>query len=170
MKWNEHAKLPFYHQTISSFVYFGKIFSKNKVDDFFDFYLGGLVGMKGYPYYAIGGSKILLLNFTHRFPILENIDIRFYQIYFDKLYGSFYFDVGDAWKDEKMLERKFKKDVGFELRTEAFSWYSFPTRIFFNTSYAFDKIERVDKSNDEVLTYGKEFRFYFGILFGFELE
>ncbi len=57
-----------------------------KVDNFFDFYLGGLIGMKSYPFYAISGNEIFHLNVNYRFPILENIDRRLYHLYIDKIY------------------------------------------------------------------------------------
>jgi Tol biopolymer transport system component len=65
-----------------------------QTDSFFDFYLGGLIGMKSYPFYAISGNEIFHLNLNYRFPILEDIDRRFYQLYLDKIYGSIYFDFG----------------------------------------------------------------------------
>ena len=47
------------------------------------------------------------------------------------------------------------------------SYYLFPTDIFFNAAYGFDKFNRI--VNNETLTYGKEWRFYGGILFGFDI-
>ena len=57
-----------------------------------------------------------------------------------------------------------------ELRLEAFSYYALPTRIFFNATYGFDQFERYLSSVSTTVTYGKEWNFHFGVLFGFDLD
>jgi hypothetical protein len=91
-------------------------------------------------------------------------------MYFDKLYASLYGDIGDAWTESKPKAGDFKKDAGMELRLETFSFYAYPTRIFFNASYGFDKFTQFIKTRNETVTYGREWRFYFGVLFGFDLD
>ena len=59
---------------------------------------------------------------------------------------------------------------GAELRLQAFSFYSYPTSIFFNASYGFDRFSRFIKLQNATVTYGKEWRFYFGVLFGFDID
>jgi len=44
------------------------------VDDFFYLWAGGLLGMKGYSYFSIGGTRKFISSFTYRFPLFENID------------------------------------------------------------------------------------------------
>lgn len=169
LKWKEYFKLPIRKHSLGIELNSGSIFGP-PVDNFFDFYIGGLTGMKGYPFYSLGGNEYIHTNLTYRFPILSKIDFRILHLYFDKLYGSFYTDVGSAWTGGKIKDVKFKRDAGFELRLESFSWYSFPTRVFFNASYGFDKFTKAVRDGKELVTYGKEWRFYFGVLFGFELE
>jgi len=164
--WLEHLPLPNRRHTMSVNLRGGNIFGP-QVDDFFDFYVGGLIGMKGYPYYALGGNKFALANLTYRFPIWEDIDTRVLQLYFDKLYAAFYGDYGDAWSGDAERLKDFKKDAGVELRLETYSFYSYPTRFFFDACYGFDRFTRV--INGVSVTYGKEWRLYFGILFGFDL-
>ena len=166
MRYTEHLQLPYWKHTLSFTLRGGTIFGP-QVPDFFDFYAGGLIGMKGYPFYAIGGNEIATLNVAYRYPLWENIDFRILQLYFDRLYGEFHVDYGNAWNGSPAL-RDFKRDVGFELRLEAFSWYAYPTRIFFNGTYGLDEFS-ITKSGD-TFTYGKEWRFYFGILFGFDFS
>lgn len=168
LSWHEHVRLPGWKHTLSAHVRGGSILG-SPVHDFFDFYIGGLAGMKGYPFYALGGNEIASLNLTYRFPLWENIDLRFLHIYFDKLYGAIFADVGDAWTGSPK-GNKFKRDVGFELRLESFSWYSFPTRVFFSGAYGLDSFDRFINFDNTSVGYGKEWRFYFGILFGFDLE
>jgi hypothetical protein len=83
------------------------------------------------------------------------------------LYGEFHADLGNAWTGTPAI-KDFKKDVGFEFRVEAFSWYAYPTRIFFNGTYGLDSFTLT--KNSATVTYGKEWRFYFGILFGFDFS
>jgi len=176
--WNEYIPLPLWKHTLGIGLRGGAIFGV-PVDDFFDFYAGGLIGMRGYPFYGIGGNKIATLNVTYRFPIWENMDFRLLHVYFDKLYGSVYGDYGNAWTDSRLthfmqgyislkeLLQDFKRDIGFELRLETYSFYAYPTRIFFNASYGFNSFTR--SINKVLVDYGKEWRFYFGILFGFDV-
>jgi len=137
------------------------------VPDFFDFYLGGLIGMKAYPFYAISGNEIAYLDFTYRFPLWRDIDARWSFLYLDKIFLSFNFDYGNAWTGDFPSLDNFKKGVGAEIRMQLNSYYLFPTAVFFNASYGLDKFERT--VNREVITYGNEWRFYGGILFGFDI-
>ena len=135
--------------------------------DFFDFYLGGLIGMKAYPFYAVSGNELAWLNFTYRFPLFRNIDTKVGHLYIDKIFLSFSGDIGNAWNQKATKLNDFKKGVGAEIRIQLNSYYLFPTSLFFNASYGFDQFER--NVNDEVVKYGKEWNFYGGILFGFEI-
>ncbi|MCB9259344.1 MAG: PD40 domain-containing protein [Ignavibacteriales bacterium] len=136
-----------------------------QVPDFFDFYLGGLVGMKGYPFYAVSGNELAWLNLTYRFPVFKNIDYRVGHLYVDKLYFSVHGDYGNAWNGELPAIKEFKKGAGAEIRLKMISFYVFPTSLFFNASYSFDKFDKI--VNDEIVSYGKEWNFYGGILFDF---
>lgn len=168
LNWKEYFKLPIKKHTLALSFNSGFILGP-AVDNFFDYYIGGLAGMKGYPFYSLGGNEYIYSNLTYRFPIFPKIDLKIFHLYFDKLYGAFYGDVGAAWTGGSIKNVKFKRDAGFELRLESYSWYSFPTRIFFNASYGFDKFDKLVRDGKEIVTYGKEWSFYFGVLFGFEL-
>jgi hypothetical protein len=169
LNWKEYIPFFFKNNTLTASLRGASILGP-PVDEFFDFYGGGLVGMKGYPFYALGGNRLAVAGLTYRFPLVNNIDVRFLQLYFDKLYASVYSDVGNAWTGPAPSLRQFKTDAGFELRLESFSYYSYPTRIFFNASYGFDRFERFIPSRNESVTYGREWRFYFGVLFGFDFD
>ena len=137
------------------------------VPDFFDFYLGGLIGMKSYPFYAISGNEIAWLNFTYRFPLFRNMDSKVGHLYIDKIFLSFNADIGNAWNRDATTIENFKKGVGAEIRIQLNSYYLFPTSIFFNASYGFDEFNRT--VNNEIVKYGREWNLYGGILFGFEI-
>ena len=164
--WTESFGL-FNNKHSLSFKLRGAVIFGPPVDDFYSFYATGLPGMKGYPFYALGGGRVATANVTYRFPLLTNIDTRISPFYLDKLYFSVYGDFGNAWNGDKFDINDFKKDVGAELRLQTFSFYLFPTSIFFNAAYGLDQFSRTFLG--EEVTYGKEWRFYFGMLFGFEI-
>jgi hypothetical protein len=168
-QWKQYMPFLFRDHTLTVKLRGGSILGP-PVDDFFDFYAGGLVGMKGYPFYALGGNEMATAGLEYRFPLVHNIDFRFAQLYFDKLYASVYADAGDAWTGYAPRLDKCKTDAGVELRLESFSYYSYPTRIFFNASYGFTKFDHYVTGRDQIVSYGKEWRFYFGILFGFDFD
>lgn len=156
--WKDH--------TISSHLRFATIFGP-PVPDFFDFYLGGLVGMRGYPFYAVSGNDLGWLNITYRFPLFKNLDTRIGSFYLDKIYFSAFADFGHAWTDVKPSFDQIKKGIGAELRIKLTSFYLFPTSVFFSAAYAFDKFNR-DVRGD-IVQYGQNVRYYGGILFDFNL-
>ena len=166
VKYTEHLQLPWWKHTFSLSVHGGTIFGP-EVPDYFDFYAGGLIGMRGYPFYSLAGNEMATANATYRFPVWENIDFRLLHIYFDKLYASVGYDFGNAWNGNPAVNL-FKKDVGFEFRLESFSFYAYPTSIFFSGSYGLDAFSLT--RNDVTVHYGKEWRYYFGVLFGFDLD
>lgn len=137
------------------------------VDSFYDFYAGGLIGMRGYPYFSLGGGRVAHANLTYRFPLISKIDMRISPLYLDKLYLGLFADIGDAWYGTAPKLNDFKKDIGFELRLQAFSSYVFPTSIFFSMAYGTDSFTKRFQGTD--VTYGKEIIYYFGMLFGFDI-
>lgn len=164
---NSRLHLPaFPYHTLTTTLRAGSILGPEQ-PDFFDFYLGGLLGMKAYPFYAISGNEIAWLNLTYRFPLFRNIDATFGHLYLDKIFLSVHGDIGNAWSGDIPEFDTFKKGAGAELRFQLNSYYLFPTSIFFNASYGFDSFERVVRG--ETVKYGKEWNFYAGVLFGFEI-
>lgn len=138
------------------------------INDFFDFYAGGLIGMRGYPFYAIGGNRMASLNLTYRYPLFRDVNKQFLQFYLSDVYLSAFGDVGNAW-DGTPVETKFKKDAGAELRLSGFSFYSFPTAIFFDAVYSFDRFSLSIPQFNINAIYGREWRFYFGLTFSFDI-
>ena len=166
LMWNEHLRLPISGHTLSVGLHGGTI-QGITADTIFNFYAGGFIGMKGYPFYSIEGNHLAALNVTYRFPVWMSIDTRVLQFYFSKLYASVFADIGNAWNGPVSRSGAWKRDVGAELRLEASSFYAFPTRFFLACAYGLDKFTRQFRGG--TVTYGNEWRFYLGILFGFEL-
>lgn len=177
--YTEYLKMPVKNHTLELSFQGGII--PNKVDSFFNFFGGGLAGLKGYSFYSIEGNKLALLNTTYRFPIWKHIDSKFANLYLDKIFGGIYFGYGDAWSKEI----DFKKSVGGELRMEFYSFFVYPTRVTFNAAYGLDKFEtlgplisKYERPEDgprglykehQKIENGKEWRYYLTILFGFTL-
>ncbi|MBU2492638.1 MAG: biopolymer transporter Tol [Bacteroidetes bacterium] len=164
LNWKEYYEVVKGH-TLTTQLRAATIFGP-QLPDFFDFYLGGLLGMKSYPFYSISGNELAWLNLTYRFPLFRNIDARFGHLYIDKIYMSVYGDIGNAWNGEIPEFNNFKKGAGAEIRVKINSFYLFPTSIFFNAAYSFDEFTR--EVIGEKITYGKEWLFYGGILFDFQ--
>lgn len=134
------------------------------VDDFFHFFAGGFVGLKGFSYYSISGQKMAIGTVAYRFPLAREINFQLFNWYLDKIYlGSFY-QFGNAWNSQKVEWDDFKSDIGVQVRFESYSWYMFPTRIFFEASYPFQRI------NFQDIRYDRQWKFYFGILFDFDIR
>ena len=138
-----------------------------QVEDFYNFYATGLPGMKGYPFYSLGGGRMAVANLSYKFPLISKIDTRISPLYLDKLYLSLYGDIGNAWEGNDTKLNQFKKDIGAQLRLQALSFYVFPSSIFVDAAYGFDKFSKVYQG--ETVTYGQDWSFYFGVLFGFDL-
>ena len=165
--WNEHLALPMDKHTLTISMHGASTLGKH-VDDFFDFYGGGFIGMRGYPFYGLGGNDLAVVSATYRLPLVSKLNFRFLQFFFTKLYGSVFADYGNAWTHGTTEDGQWKKDAGFELRLESFSFYLYPTRIFFSGAYGFDHYDRT--FNNTQVSYGKEWRFYLGVLFDFEMN
>jgi len=159
LNWKENWPFFFKGHTLNFNINAGLI--DTKVDSFFNFFGGGIIGNRGYPYYSIEGRKILQGKFSYRFPIFSKLDLRFMHLYFDKVYLSPFFDYGNAFDEDEIDFSKFKKSVGAELRMDSFSFYAFPTKLFLSAAYGLDQYEFADQ------VYGKDWRFYFGLSFGY---
>lgn len=162
--WNEYVKLPLRNHTLGFILRYGSIFGK-PVNEFFNFYGGGLIGMRGYSFYSLGGNEILSLKMIYRFPIVDDISLQILHVGLQRIYSGIFFDFGNAWDDGTRL-RDFKKDVGLEFRFDGTSFYVFPMKIFASVAYGFDKFEKI--INKEKFSYGRELRFYFGVVFEFD--
>ncbi|RMF54332.1 MAG: hypothetical protein D6748_16560 [Calditrichaeota bacterium] len=163
VNWEEYLTVPSTNRHTLSLQLRGGLID-TPVDSFFHFFAGGLVGLKGYPFYSIEGRKLLMGSLTYRFPLWRKINQQFLNIYFDKLYLGGFVQYGNAWSRGGIEPSNFLSDVGVQLRLDTFSWYFFPTRIFFEAAYPLQ--EHVNQG----VRYPQEWKFYFGVLFDFNLR
>ena len=163
LNWEEYFSMP-YADRHSLTLRFQGGFIDAPVDSFFHFFGGGLIGLKGYPFYSVEGRRMTIGTATYRFPLLRNINKQILNMYFDKLYLGGFVQYGNAWSNGKLDFNDFLGDLGLQLRLDTFSWYFFPTRIFFEAAYP------LKEHFNNGVHYPKEWKFYFGVLFDFDLR
>ena len=131
------------------------------VDGFYHLFAGGMDGLKGYPYYSIGGTKMVQFGLAYRFAVVKNMGLRLLWLNMDNLFLSLYGQAGQAWEMEKIPASNWKRDAGAQLRVGFFSFYAFPMSLTFDAAYGLDQFKSGGNQ------YGGEWRYYFGLLFDF---
>ena len=156
-----HYELPWVKRwTISLKGYAGWISDQN-VDPFFHFYLGGMPGIRGYPFYAIQGTKSGLIDAIFRIPVFRERHYKFKWMIFQNSTLGAIFQAGDAWINNVSI----KRSLGIQWRLNGFSFYNFPTAIELEYHQPLDKFEK--EINEEKILYGDKGRAYLKILFDF---
>lgn len=153
---------------------------------FYTDYVGGFLGMRSYPFFAIGGTSTAFASLSWFTPIFKNINKQIGPYTFDKMYARFFFETGGGWnpggsgtgtqeRDGLHSGNNLKSGIGAELRLATNGYYLFPLRFFISASYGFDKFtltlpdDFVTGSQSNKVTYGREILFHFGLTFDFEL-
>jgi len=131
------------------------------VNNFFYFHAGGLPGVRGYPYYSMEGRYLAHGRATLRVPLFRHMDFSLLHLYFDKIYLGVSYDYGGAFMKTAGMRQKLHDSINLQMRLNLSSFYVFPTQIFFNAAYGFDQFK------NRGVTYGQEWRYYFGLSFGF---
>ncbi len=111
---------------------------------------------------ALVGRRQIHYLPTWRFPILPDVRKQFLHLYFDKVYGALYGDVGKAWDDkfddpDPIFQRQgLLRDVGGQLRFDLISYYTVPTRVQMDLAYGIDEVKGTSP-----------WKFYMTVLFGY---
>jgi len=155
----------FYESLVLNPRILGGWISDNSVDSFYNLYAGGLMGLRGYPFYSMGGTKRGAARLTLRFPLMTGIDKKLGPFYFDRIHGGLFAEAGDAWVSDLDLGN-VKTDIGAEFRMKLFSWYGFPTDLQFTGAYGLDRFQ-IHDDNGIPVEYGKTWMWYFTLLFDF---
>ena len=159
-----HISIPHTNRwTISLGTQFGWL-SNDNVDSFFNFFGGGMIGMKGYPFYSIEGTRQLINDITFRVPLFTQKHVQLGWFILQNSVLGIVYQNGNAWKGD-FDSSKLIRSGGIQWRINGFSFYNFPTAIELEMHRGLDIIKK--EVNEEVYTYGKEDRFYFKLLFGF---
>ncbi|MEX0647648.1 MAG: hypothetical protein WEA56_02840 [Balneolaceae bacterium] len=156
--------------TLRTFTYF------NDPDDtFYLDYIGGLIGMQSYPYFAIGGETTAFARASFITPVFKKINRQAGLFTFDKIFAHLFFEAGNGWKSSLDIGNQIKTGAGAELRFAFNSYYLFPLKFFINSTYGFNRFS-MELSDDFITTsgenrveYGREFLFRFGLTFDFDL-
>lgn len=159
------------------------IIPHNHLDDFFYDFGGGLPGLRGYPFYGLSGTRKAVFTGALRFPLMRNVYLPVAQFALQDIYLGFVGQIGSAWTGDgdatmdspgeiaslirnDLENSRWRKDVGVELRLGGFSFYGYPTAIEFSGYYGLDPLSV--QTTETTYQYGREMRYYWRILFGFE--
>lgn len=146
-----------------------------EVNDFYDDYVGGLTGARGYPFYALGGNNTAWTQVAYTLPLLPNIQKQFGFLYADKLFLRVYADAVTAWRGDFPGADQIRKDAGAELRLGLGSFYLLPTAVFVSGTYGLDTFDFqlddgfVTPDGRSSVQYGGGMQWHAGVLFGFDL-
>lgn len=167
VSYEEYVPLPFWSHALTIYGRIGWIDREN-IDDFFHLYLGSRDGLRGYSYYSIGGTKNAMGRITYRFPILPSIERQLPVLYLKSLYGAVFVEAGKAWNENEFDLNGNSKDIGYEVRLDGFTFFSYPLAVSFMGAYGLDTVEYRDPFYETVVfTEGKEWRYYGSVLFSF---
>ncbi len=148
----------------------------NSPDDFFYLdYTGGLSGMMSYPYFALGGQRTFFSRVSLLKPVLTSINRQLNAYTLDKVFGHLFFETGNGWGGPLNIGNNLKTGLGAELRFSFNSYYLFPMKFFVNSTYGLNRFDVtlpsdfISTSGVERIQYGREFLFYFGLTFDFDV-
>ncbi|TVQ03799.1 MAG: hypothetical protein EA359_08445 [Balneolaceae bacterium] len=154
-----------------------RVFSylNNPEDYFYQDYTGGLIGLRSYPYFSIGGQRTFFTRASLLHPLFSQLNYQIRHYTLDKIYAHIYYETGNGWGGPLNIGNNLKNGIGAELRFSFNSSYLFPMKFFMNASYGIDQFnvtfpqQFISTSGMDSITYGREFLFYFGLTFDFDL-
>ncbi len=138
--------------------------SNLNADSFFYFFGGGYNGIKGYPYYSLQGTDLLIADLVFRLPVFSEKNYTFGPLSINNFLFGFESQYGNAWN--RTEDFKPKHSYGAHIRFSGFSFYNYPTAIGLEYHKPMNKFN-IDIGDGSNLIYGDEDRIYFNILFGF---
>lgn len=152
----------------------GFTYLNNPDDSFYLDYIGGLVGMRSYPYFALGGQKSAFLRASYITPVFSGINKQIRSYTADKLFAHLFLEAGNAWGGPLNAGNNLKYGIGGELRFAFNSYYLFPLKFFISSTYGFNKFDItlpadfITESDSNRISYGREILFQIGLTFDFE--
>jgi len=154
-------------------------------DTFYTDYVGGFLGMRSYPFFAIAGNTTAFTSLSWFMPVFKKMNTQVGPYIFDKMYARFFFETGNGWflgnsSDSDTAQRlgtgnNLKTGIGAELRLASSGYYLFPLKFFVSASYGFNDFSVTlpeafqTGTNSNTVRYGREVLFHFGLTFDFEL-
>jgi len=162
------------HQALQARVRGFAYFNKTN-DSFYADYIGGFLGMRSYPFFALGGEQTAFTSLSYFAPIFRNLTKQAGPFTIDKMYARIFFEAGNSWNSPFDSGESIKTGIGTELRLATNGYYLFPLKFFVSASYGFNDFtitlpeEFVTSSKGNIVRYGRELLFHFGLTFDFEL-
>lgn len=148
----------------------------NEPNDYFYLdYLGGLTGLRSYPFFAVGGQRTAFLRASYFTPLFQSVNRQVGAYTIDKVFAHFYAETGNGWGGPLDIGKNLKSGIGTELRFAFNSYYLFPMKFFVNGSYGLNRFDVrfpddfITESGSNTVSYGREFLLYFGLTFDFDL-
>lgn len=138
--------------------------SNLNADSFFHFFGGGFTGIKGYPYYSLQGTDLLLVDFVLRFPLFSEQNYSLGPLSINNLLVGYETQFGDAWN--RVDDFAPKQSHGVHIRISGYSFYNYPTAIGLEYHKPLNTFN-IDIGDGSNLIYGDDDRAYFNVLFGF---
>jgi len=144
-------------------------------DSFYTDYIGGFMGMRSYPYFALGGNTTAFSSLSWFAPVWRGIHSQKGPLTIDKIFTRFFFETGNGWQSPFDTGNKLKSGLGAELRIAMNGYYLFPLKFFISGSYGLNQFslrlpdDFITNSGTNQVTYGRELLFHFGLTFDFEL-
>lgn len=148
----------------------------NNPDNYFFLdYIGGLTGMRSYPFFAIGGLTTAYAEMSYIFPLVTNINKQYGRFTMDKIFTRLFVETGNGWGGPLHIGDNLKTGIGAELRISMNSYYFFPSRFFISGAYGFNKFdvklpsEFITNSGSNHVSYGRSLLIHFGLSFDFNM-
>lgn len=132
-----------------------------QVEDFYNFFAGGLDGLKGYPFYSIEGRKMVMAKAAYRAVLLSDMQVSLGFLRLRNAAVSLYGEIGTAWDTGLPEPSLFRRDAGVQVRLAFNAFYTYPLCLFVDVAYGFDQFRHKRQ------TYGHEYRTYVGLMFDF---
>ena len=144
-------------------------------DEFFYLdYIGGMIGMRSYPFFALGGTTTAYSTLSWFVPLKTDIYRQMGRLTMDKVFLRLFAEAGNGWGGPLDIGNNIKTGVGAELRVGMNSYYFFPTSFFISSAYGFNSYDLqlpdafITETPTGRVTYGNQILINFGILFDFE--
>jgi Tol biopolymer transport system component len=144
-------------------------------DEFFYLdYIGGMIGMRSYPFFALGGTTTAYSTLSWFLPLKTDIYRQMSRLTVDKVFLRLFAEAGNGWGGPLDIGNDLKTGVGAELRIGMNSYYFFPTSFFISGAYGFNSYDLqlpdafITETPTGRVTYGNQILINFGLLFDFE--
>lgn len=155
----------------------GRFFSYLRGPDEFFYldYIGGLTGMRSYPFFSLGGNTTAFSQVSWFVPLKTGIDRQVERFTLNTIFLRLFGEAGNGWGGPLDISPGLKTGAGAELRVALNSYYLFPTSFFISGAYGFQSYDLrlpdafLSDAPGGRVRYGQQVLINFGILFDFEL-